>query len=132
MILLFKSADFADTFADNTASDFRARLLQKTKFDNAATIALLHLRVPPLEKATLASIYCSATDVTQVGAVEKRLLQVVALEASESAESYLISPPLARGLGSAIVEEIAFSLRGQDEKPIKFGSGPTTLLLQVT
>jgi hypothetical protein len=131
MIYLFKSTDFSSTFADNAAAEFRVKLLQNTTFDRHASISLLHVRVPPLETATLAYVYCSAINVTQVGRLEKRLLQVVALDASTDYESYNISPPLQRELTSADVNEIVFSVRDAADKLVEFSSGTTTLLLQV-
>lgn len=131
MIFLFRSSDFTFTFEDNTSSRFKVKLAQRTTFESAANLTLLHIRVPPLSKDTFAFIYCSCVDIAQVGTRGGRLLQVIALEKSESSVSYAIATPLGRGLSCTPLEEIKFTIRAEDGALVEFEEGATTLVLQI-
>lgn len=131
MIYLFRSSDFSSTFDDNKASRFKTRLVQRTTFPSDANVTLLHIRVPSVKEDVLAYVYCSCADVVQVGARGGRLLQIVALEKSETAASYVITTPISSRLTCVPLQEIKFSIKTEQHKDIQFGEGDTTLLLQI-
>lgn len=129
---VFSSDQYANFFDDNSASRFKTRLLQRTVFDKDANITLRHIRVPPLKVATLAHIYCSAVDVVQVGARAKPLLQIVALDQSDTAQSYTISAPIRRRLACNELEEVKFTIRDASDREIPFEKeAVTTVLVQI-
>jgi hypothetical protein len=128
MKIFSKSSDYRHIYKDNKSCDFRIEVLRETKFDSNAQVTLKHLIVPPIEENKVCYILCSICAYSQCSEVYRRVLRVVQLFASKSAQQIFLEPQESFALNQNFFQEIRFSFKDEKDLFIKFEDGYETFL----
>lgn len=128
MKIITKSSDFNHIYKDNKSWDFRIDVLRQNKFDSNAQVTLKHLIIPPLEENKVCYILCSICAYSQCSEVYRRVLRVVQLNASKSAQQVFLEPLESISLNQNTLQDIRFTFRDEKDLLIKFDDGYDTFL----